>query len=73
MEGNVDSLDDEELWVFGEAKAKEAFKELCVDPLTKAVGKVSVMEVSSGYQVSSVPIAQVIHSSCSVSSGEIQR
>ncbi|KAF8333731.1 hypothetical protein F5887DRAFT_1259834 [Amanita rubescens] len=38
----------EQLWLDGEEKAKRTFKELCVDPLTKAIGEVPIMRVSSG-------------------------
>ena len=59
IDSNVESLGEEEAWVFGEEKAKEAFKELCVGPLMKSIGKVPVMAVSSGYRNSSVLMAQV--------------
>jgi hypothetical protein len=41
----------EQVWLDSEERAKETFKELCINPLTKAIGKVPIMWVSSGYWV----------------------
>ena len=38
----------EQVWLNGEEKASRTFEELCVDPLTKVIGKVPIMRVSSG-------------------------
>jgi hypothetical protein len=49
MEGNTETLSDEDAWRLGETQAEKAFQGLCIDPLTAAVGRVRVMQVSSGY------------------------
>ncbi|KAI0251027.1 hypothetical protein BJV78DRAFT_1213904 [Lactifluus subvellereus] len=38
----------EQVWLDGDEKAKGTFKELCVDPLTRAIGEVPIMRVSAG-------------------------
>ena len=38
----------EQDWLDSEEKAKGIFKELCVDPLERAIGEVPIRPVSSG-------------------------
>ena len=39
-------LGNEQIWLYGEEKANEAFQRLCIEPLTGTVGKVPLTKVS---------------------------
>jgi hypothetical protein len=48
---SIFELKEENIWLYGEEKALEPFKELCIDPLKriKVVSKVPLIKVSSEY------------------------
>ena len=42
----------EQDWLEGEEKAKKTFNELCIGPLTSAIGEVPIKGVSGGWRLS---------------------
>jgi hypothetical protein len=49
----------EQCWLDGEEKAKKAFEELCVHPLTQAIGEVRIAQVSGMPLHPLIPIARM--------------
>ncbi|KAJ7816723.1 hypothetical protein B0H13DRAFT_2683408 [Mycena leptocephala] len=61
-------LDDEQVQSYGETKASEAFRELCVDPLQETVGNVLLSKVST-----KPPYRQLIEQLIKATDEEVRR